>query len=294
MMRLGQEPAVQRAPKQDPHPMWDSPIGIFDSGIGGLTVAREVMRTLPFEKIVYIGDTARVPYGTKSDRTIRSFTLQSCLFLLEHGVKMIVIGCNTSSAVALDFVTDMFRIPVIGVIRPGSRAAVEKTRGRRVGVIGTHTTVRSDAYSRTIRELDPAVEVITHACPLFVPLAEEGWTHHPVAEHVAREYLQVFASTDIDTLVLGCTHYPLLTDPIQRVMDGLLGRPVDLVDSGVETAKVAKAILSEGKLETQRRDRPKHEFYVTDLPKNFERVGERFLGSPLDHLEMVHVENLGF
>jgi glutamate racemase len=294
MMRSGQEPAVQRAPNQEPLPTWDAPIGIFDSGIGGLTVAREVMRSLPNEQIIYIGDTARVPYGTKSDRTIKAFTLQSCLFLLEHGVKMIIIGCNTSSAVALDFIADMFRIPVIGVIRPGARAAVQKTVRKKIGVIGTHTTIRTEAYTRGIHELDPNASVISQACPLFVPLAEEGWSHHDVTDHVVREYLNHFKGTDIDTLVMGCTHYPIMQEAIQRVSDEILGHHVMLIDSGVETAKLAQTILIDRKIETHRHERPKHCFYVTDLPKNFTQVAERFLGSPIDHLEVVNVETLGF
>ncbi len=292
MMRSGQEPAVQRIPKQEPLPMWDAPIGIFDSGIGGLTVAKEVMRSLPNEQIIYIGDTARVPYGTKSDRTIRSFTLQSCLFLLEHGVKMIIIGCNTSSAVALDFIADMFRIPVVGVIRPGARAAVNKTVRKKIGVIGTHTTVRTEAYPMGIRELDPHATVFSQACPLLVPLAEEGWNQHAVTEQVVREYLSHFKGSDIDTLVMGCTHYPLLEESIQSVIDNIMGHHVILVDSGVETAKTARTILVDRKIDTHRHGRPKHRFYVTDLPKNFNQVGERFLGSAIDHLEMVSVETL--
>jgi len=292
MMRSGQEPAVQRVPNQEPLPMWDAPIGIFDSGIGGLTVAKQVMRSLPNEQIIYIGDTARVPYGTKSDRTIRSFTLQSCLFLLEHGVKMIIIGCNTSSAVALDFIADMFRIPVVGVIRPGARAAINKTVRKKIGVIGTHTTVRTEAYPIGIRELDANAIVFSRACPLLVPLAEEGWGQHAVTEQVVGEYLGHFRGTDVDTLIMGCTHYPLLEDTIQKVMDEIMGHHVMLVDSGVETANMVRTILVDRKIETHRQSRPKHRFYVTDLPKNFSQVGERFLGSPIDHLEMVSVETL--
>ncbi|MBL7994998.1 glutamate racemase, partial [bacterium] len=231
-----------------PHTVSDQPIGIFDSGIGGLTVVKEVMRQLPNERIVYLGDTARVPYGTKSDRTIKAFTLQSCLFLLEHDVKMIVIACNTASAVALDFISNMFKIPVIGVIVPGSSAAVGRSVKKRIGIIGTQTTVNSEAYPKTIKNMNTEAEVFSHACSLFVPLAEEGWLDHDVTMQISGEYLRRFEGTEIDTLVLGCTHYPLLSATIQKSIDRIMGAPVSLIDSGVETAKIAKKILADKQL----------------------------------------------
>lgn len=271
----------------------EAPIGIFDSGIGGLTVAKEVMKQLPNENIIYIGDTARVPYGTKSDRTIKAFTLQSCLFLLEHDVKMIIIACNTSSAVALDFIANMFRIPVIGVIQPGSQAAASRSKNHRIGVIGTHTTVNSQSYKKTITSLESKAEVFSQACSLFVPLAEEGWLHHGVTDQVCGEYLKFFEGTNIDTLVMGCTHYPILADSIEKSIKKIMGHPVTLIDSGVETAQVAKNILAEKKM-INTHSKASHKFYVTDLPKNFAAVGERFLGKKLDSIEMVNVESMGF
>lgn len=287
------EPAA--SPLMDPLPLTnDQPIGIFDSGIGGLTVVKEVMRQLPNERIIYLGDTARVPYGTKSDRTIKAFTLQSCLFLLEHDVKMIVIACNTASAVALDFIANMFKIPVIGVIVPGSSAAVGRSLKQRIGIIGTHTTVNSQAYPKTIKKMNADAGVFSHSCSLFVPLAEEGWLNHDVTTQISGEYLKQFEGTGIDTLVMGCTHYPLLSATIQKSIDRIMGAPVSLIDSGVETAKLAKNILTERQLLSSKTEKTAHKFYVTDMPKNFMNVGERFLGSKMEDIETVNVEILGF
>lgn len=270
-----------------------APIGIFDSGIGGLTVVKEVMRQLPNETIIYLGDTARVPYGTKSDRTIKAFTLQCCLFLLEHHVKMIIIACNTASAVALDFIARMFRIPVIGVIMPGSRAAVEWSLHRQIGVIGTHTTINSLAYTRTIHQLAPDAKIFAQACPLFVPLAEEGWIDHPITHQVCTEYFRFFKNTSIDCLVLGCTHYPLLKLPIQKVINTITGREIRLIDSAIETAKLARQTLELHQIENKGR-RKKNLFFVTDLPKNFQKTGELFLGEKMEHVEMINVETMEF
>lgn len=292
MKSASPEPAAIK--RNTPSPQNDRPIGIFDSGIGGLTVVKEVMRRLPNERIIYLGDTARVPYGTKSDRTIKSFTLQSCLYLMEHDVKMIIIACNTASAVALNFIANMFRIPVIGVIVPGSAAAIERSLKKRIGVIGTQTTVNSEAYPKTIREMNADADVFSHACSLFVPLAEEGWLHHDVTRQISEEYLKTFEGTGIDTLVMGCTHYPLLSSTIQQAIDRVMGYPVHLIDSGVETAKLARNILLEKQLLTNTTQRPVHKFCVTDLPKNFMQVGERFLGSKMEDVETVNVEILGF
>lgn len=278
----------QAAPQHE-----NAPVGIFDSGIGGLTVVKEVMRQLPGETIIYLGDTARVPYGTKSDRTIKAFTLQCCLFLLEHHVKMIIIACNTASAVALDFIARMFRIPVIGVILPGSQAAVQTSVNKHIGVIGTHTTVNSQAYTRTIRQIEPDAQVVSQPCSLFVPVAEEGWTDHPITQEICIEYLKVFERSSIDCLVLGCTHYPILKTPIQKAINTVTGRQICLIDSAVETAKIAKQTLREHSLENKSRRKP-HKFFVTDLPKNFMKTGELFLGSKIEHLEMINVETLGF
>jgi glutamate racemase len=286
------EPAKTAIPQTAPN-YENAPIGIFDSGIGGLTVVKEVMRQLPNENIIYLGDTARVPYGTKSDRTIKAFTLQCCLFLLEHNVKMIIIACNTASAVALDFISNMFRIPVIGVILPGSQAAVQCSEHKHIGVIGTHTTINSQAYTKTIRQIEPQAQIISQPCSLFVPVAEEGWIDHPITQEICVEYLKTFERTSIDSLVLGCTHYPILKTQIQKAINSVTGRQITLIDSGIETGKMAKHIIIEKKLENKGK-RKTHKFYVTDLPKNFMKTGELFLGSKIEHLEMINVETLGF
>jgi glutamate racemase len=288
-----QEPAASSLAEMA-HLTFDQPIGIFDSGIGGLTVVKEVMRLLPNERIIYLGDTARVPYGTKSDRTIKAFTLQCCLFLLEHNVKMIIIACNTASSVALEFIANMFKIPVLGVILPGSLAAAERSTGRKIGVIGTQTTVNSQAYKKTIKTIDPRAEVFSQACSLFVPIAEEGWIDHRVTLEICEEYLKYFSGTDIDTLVMGCTHYPILSATIEKAIRKIMGKDIHLIDSGVETAKCAQEILSKNKLLNLDSQNPVHRYYVTDLPKNFSRVGEMFLGSKIDSIETVNVEILGF
>lgn len=287
-----QSPAVQ--PSAQTYTGYDNhPIGIFDSGIGGLTVVKEILKQLPNESIIYLGDTARVPYGTKSERTIRAFALQCCLFLLEHNVKMIIIACNTASAVALDFIANMFRIPVIGVIQPGALRAIQNSASRHIGVIGTHSTINSQAYTKMIQAFDPAARIISKACPLFVPLAEEGWLDSDITAKVCQEYLRVFEKTNIDTLVMGCTHYPLLSAAIQKTIDRIVGKPVCLVDSGVETARAARAVLLEKNMENKGK-KIYQKYYVTDLPANFLRVGELFLGSKIEQLEMVSVETLGF
>jgi len=254
-------------------------IGIFDSGVGGLTVLHEVARLLPDEKLVYLGDTARVPYGTKSPETVRRYALEAAGFLAGLGVKMLVVACNTASAVALDVLKEQYDIPVIGVIEPGARRAAALTRSGRVGVVGTEGTVKSDAYARAIRAINPAIDVISAACPLFVPLAEEGWANHEIARLAAEEYLGPIR-TGIDTLVLGCTHYPLLKETLHKV----LGDGVELVDSAEETAKLVERLLNGG-----RRRQPSGEirFFVTDVPTRFERVGSAFLGRHLGEVQQV-------
>ncbi|MBI2495672.1 MAG: glutamate racemase, partial [Candidatus Omnitrophica bacterium] len=207
------------------------PIGVFDSGIGGLTVVKALIEELPVESIVYFGDTARVPYGTKSKHTIVKFSLENVEFLLRFGVKCIVIACNTSSSWALPTLRKYFKVPIIGVIRPGALAAVRETRNKRIGVIGTNATIQSRAYETAIQRIDPAVKVFSGSCPLFVPLVEEGWLNGAISRQVARRYLEPLARQRIDTLILGCTHYPLLASTIQQV----LGSGVSLVDSAKQT-----------------------------------------------------------
>ena len=262
------------------------PIGVFDSGIGGLTVVRELFRQLPGESIVYFGDTARVPYGTKSDQTVQMFALQDAQFLVQQNVKLIVVACNTASANSLDLLKEKISMPIEGVIQPGARAAVEATRSGRVGVIGTDSTIASRAYERAIQALDPDISIFARSCPLFVPLAEEGWTEDPITVQVAERYLTHLRRCRVDVLVMGCTHYPLLKDVIARTM----GSEVTLIDSGTATATAVGRILNREGLRNTEIDPPEHHFYVSDLPRKFGQVGERFLGGSLAHV--VRVNNI--
>ncbi len=259
------------------------PIGVFDSGIGGLTVVHALNRLLPHENIVYFGDTARVPYGPKSPQVVREYAAQDADFLLSRNIKMLVIACNTVSAVALDVVQKRARMPVIGVIQPGASAAVKATSKKRIGVIGTVATVNSNAYANAIRQLDGVSRVFSRACPLFVPLAEEGWIDHAVTGMVAKEYLFPLTLEKIDTLVLGCTHYPVLRQPIQSVV----GPSVTLIDSGDATATEVAAMLDQHGLRNRSAQRPNLQFYVSDVPAKFTEIGERFLGFPMGRVHRV-------
>ncbi|WP_137936887.1 glutamate racemase [Chitinivorax sp. B] len=264
-----------------PHP--SAPIGVFDSGVGGLTVVRALMERLPFEDIVYFGDTARVPYGVKSVDTIRHFTGQITQFLLDKQVKMLIIACNTMAAVAVDVVRDMANVPVLDVIEAGARNAVLVSKSNAIGVIGTPTTINSNAYARSIHSLNPGVRVFSQACPLFVPLVEEGWLDHPVTRMTAHEYLRPVFVEQIDTLVLGCTHYPLLKPLLQEVA----GPQIALVDSASAMAEQTAQILSERQLANSSRQAPHYHFHVTDIPLRFQTIGERFLGRSLSNVDMV-------
>ncbi len=251
------------------------PIGIFDSGIGGLTVFKAVRRGLPDEDIVYFGDTARVPYGTKSKETITKFSIENVHFLQSFDVKMVVVACNTASSLSLEALQRKFTMPVVGVIEPGSRAAIRQTKTGRIGVIGTKSTIGSNAYEAWLKKLDPDVSVYSSACPLFVPFVEEGWTEGDVITKVARAYLEPFKNFKIDTLILGCTHYPLLSSIIQKVV----GNKVRLINSGEETAKEAGRLLLKMGIESPARAKsPQPHFYVSDEPEQFRALGERFLG----------------
>ena len=219
----------------------DAPVGVFDSGVGGLTVAREIMRNLPSEKIVYFGDTARVPYGSKSKETVIRYSRQIIRFLQEQQVKAIVVACNTASAFALDTVRNEFDIPIIGVIESGAKVAAARTRNKRVGIIGTVGTVGSGIHAQYLKKLDPEITVFGKACPLFVPLVEEGWLHDPVTVEVASRYLKELQDKDVDTLILGCTHYPLIRSTIRQVM----GEEVCLVNPAYETALELGKLLEE-------------------------------------------------
>ncbi|HTY38277.1 MAG TPA: glutamate racemase [Bacteroidota bacterium] len=259
------------------------PIGVFDSGIGGLTVVRALTHHLPHENIVYFGDTARVPYGPKSSQVVREYTAQDTDVLLEHNVKMIVIACNTVSAVALDIVQKKAKVPVVGVIIPGAEAAARATTKKRVGIIGTIGTVNSNAYVNALRQSDASIQSFSRACPLFVPLAEEGWTDHKATELIAKEYLFPLTLEKIDTLILGCTHYPLLKDVISRV----LHQTVTLIDSGEATAEVVKKMLDDSGMRNTSKMKPNLQFYVSDVPHRFTEVGERFLGQKLGKVQRV-------
>lgn len=263
--------------------MNDAPIGIFDSGIGGLTVARAIYDRLPNESTIYFGDTARVPYGPKSPETVTRYSREILHWLLGQGVKVVVIACNTSTAHALDALQAESPAPVIGVIEPGARAAGKATSGGPVGVIGTAGTIASNAYARAIHRRRPDVRVEQRACPLFVPLVEEGWFDHPAAELIANDYLRPLREATVDALVLGCTHYPLLKPLLQRVM----GDQVRLIDSGEETAIAVEQTLRRQGLESSATRAAEHRFVVSDDEPRFRQVGSRFVGERLARAEVV-------
>jgi len=255
----------------------DNPIGVFDSGIGGLTVLHGIIQALPKENTVYLGDTARAPYGTKSVETVLRYSYENSEFLIEKGVKVVVVACNTSTAIALAPLKSRLSLPVVGVIEPGVRRAIKSTKNKKVGVIGTEATIQSGAYTHALKAVDANVEVYSRACPLFVPLVEEGWTDNEVVDMTAKAYLQGFKQSGIDTLILGCTHYPLLKKAIRK----FLGRGVRLVDSAEETAKEVEAVLKENS-HTRKNGKGAHSFFVTDAPERFIKVGRRFLGEKVE------------
>jgi glutamate racemase len=260
-----------------------APIGIFDSGIGGLTVARAIYERLPHESTIYFGDTARVPYGPKSPETVRRYSLEILHWLLSQGVKAVVVACNTSTAHALRALQEATPVPVLGVIKPGARAAIAAGSGGPVGVIGTAGTIASDAYNRALQALAPGLPVIQRACPLLVPFVEEGWFDHPATELVARDYLVELRAGGVRSLVLGCTHYPLLRPLLQRVM----GPNVKLIDSGEATAEALETILREKALGAPPDSRGSHRFVVSDDEPRFQTVGSRFLGERLGKAEVL-------
>ncbi|MBN2172402.1 MAG: glutamate racemase [Candidatus Krumholzibacteriota bacterium] len=258
-------------------------IGIWDSGLGGLTVVRAMQARLPGERILYFGDTARVPYGTKGAETVRRFARQNSAFLLEKGVKLMVVACNTASAVALDDLAGRLPVPVVGVIAPGARAAAAATASGIVGVIGTPATIQSGAYAGALQAARGGLSVESRACPLFVPLVEEGWLDHPATRLIAGEYLAPLAASGVDTLVLGCTHYPLLAPLLAEIM----GEGVRLVDSAAETAReVARRLAADGLLAPEGAAGGL-ECFVSDLPLRFRQVGELFLGRRIDAIQLV-------
>lgn len=287
------------------------PIGVFDSGIGGLTVLKEIIIALPYEDTLYLGDTARLPYGTKSEETVIKYAIENTRFLLKYNIRLLVVACNTASAVSLSQLRKQFTIPIIGVIEAGARAASRATKNCKVGIIGTETTVSSGAYTKAIREINADIETFGQSCPLFVPLVEEGWIDDDVTLAVAKRYLGGLKDKGIDTLVLGCTHYPLLKGIIQKVM----GDNVRLIDSAEETASEVKEVLLglniteettmschpelvSGSLMMQREEIPKQarddnkdipvrRYFVTDVPRRFEEQGSRFLGERIGKVEKV-------
>jgi glutamate racemase len=261
------------------------PIGVFDSGVGGLTVFHALEQAVPRESMVYYGDTARVPYGTRSAETVVRYALDAAGFLREHEIKLLVVACNTASSVALEPLADAVGVPVIGVIEPGARRAAELSETGRIGVIGTRATIESGAYPARIRALRDGVEVISHPCPLFVPLAEEGWNEDPIALQIVERYLAPFKQAEVDTLVLGCTHYPLLRGLIAEAM----GPAVKLVDSAESVAVEIQARLeADPELAAgSGAGKAAHHFYVTDVPRPFQQVAERFLGRAIERLEQV-------
>ncbi len=259
------------------------PIGVFDSGIGGLTVVREIMEILPYEEIVYFGDTARVPYGTKSEDVVKRFALEDSYFLLEHKVKAIVVACNTVSSTAIHLLRKNLPVPVIGVIEPGVEKALKITKNKKIGVIGTATTIRSGRYKSELLKKMNDLSIVEQPCPLFVPLVEEGLIEDEATYLIARRYLLPLLENKIDTLILGCTHYPLLKNVIMQIM----GKEVALVDSGQEAARKLKELLSNNQMESDRQIRPKHRFYVSDLPYRFQEIAERFLRKSLPHIEYI-------
>lgn len=265
------------------------PIGVFDSGVGGLTVAREIMRQLPGERLIYFGDTARVPYGSKSKETITRYSRQIIRFLQEKGVKAIVVACNTASALALPQIRTEIAIPIIGVVKPGAKVAAEITRNGRIGVIGTEATIGSQIYTRVIHEHNPKAEVIGKPCPLFVPLVEEGWRKDPITEEIARRYLDSFQSSDIDTMIMGCTHYPLLRSTLRRI----LGESVTLVNPAYETAQSLKALLEEQDLVNDGQETgevPQYQFYVSDAADKFKEFANTILPCEIEEAQLVHIE----
>ena len=262
------------------------PIGVFDSGIGGLTVVHDLLQRLPNEAITYFGDTARVPYGSKSPETVRRYADEAATFLMTRDIKLLVIACNTATAHAADDLATRLPIPVVGVVQPGARAAVRASRTHRIGVIGTVGTIRSGAYDLAVRKMLPDARVYAQPCPLFVPLVEEGWRTHRAARLVAEEYLRPLKEMNVDVLVLGCTHYPLL----RHLISDIMGPDVRLVDSATETAIDVAGILDRLELRRAAGEPPVHSFAASDAPQRFRAVGRTFVGEVLHTVEHVDIE----
>ncbi len=267
--------------------MMQKSIGIFDSGVGGLTVVKELINKLPGENIVYFGDTAHVPYGSKSPDTVTRLSFQNTKFLLTQNIKILVVACNTASSFALSKLRKYFpQLPIIGVIEPGVKAATRSTKNRRIGVIGTRGTIRSRAYQRAIGEFDSAIQVFSKACPLFVPLVEENWIQKDVTYSIAREYLSPLCRKGIDTLILGCTHYPLLKEVLKEVA----GTRVRLIDSAQSTAEEVERVLKSSRIKADTLRKGNYSFFVSDISTSFVKIGERFLDRKINNIKKIALE----
>jgi glutamate racemase len=264
------------------------PIGIFDSGIGGLTVVKQLVASLPNENIIYFGDTARVPYGSKSNDTVIEYSIQDAQFLLSKDVKAIIVACNTASSVAIPALRERFDVPISGVIEPGAKLSVETTNNKKIGVIGTRATILNKAYSSEIKKICETADVFEKPCPLFVPLAEEGWIEHTATGLIAEEYLAELRDKHVDTLILGCTHYPILKTIIQKTM----GESVSLIDSGIASASIITQELQQLNLLNDCSTLGKQDFYVSDVPNKFKEVAELFLGNVIENVRKVDLEEL--
>lgn len=261
-------------------------IGVFDSGVGGLTVAREIIRQLPEESITYFGDTARVPYGSKSKDTIIRYSRQIIRFLKTKNVKAIVVACNTASAFALDTIEKEIDIPIIGVVKPGAKSAVESTKNKRIGIIGTEGTIKSELYTQYIRSIDPEITVVGKACPLFVPLVEEGMLHDSVTDEVASRYLESMKEENIDSLILGCTHYPLLRSTVGKIM----GPEVNLVNPAYETAISLDGLLRQNGIRADKDAKPEYEFYVSDAEEKFKEFANSIMPLHIEKINQINIE----
>ncbi len=264
----------------------DKPIGVFDSGIGGLTVVKRITAAMPNENIVYFGDTARVPYGSKSNETVIQYSIENTQFLMEKDIKALVVACNTASSVAIPVLKQKFNLPIIGMIKSGSSYAVSETKNKKIGVIGTRATIYNKAYRKEINKINKKIEVYEIACPLFVPLAEEGWMTHKATYTIAEEYLTDLKLVDVDTLVLGCTHYPILVNVIQDVV----GDKVKLIDSGVAAAIAVKKELTKLDLLTNSSSLGNVEYYVSDIPTKFKDIAQLFLGRPIEKVNRIDID----
>ncbi len=258
----------------------ESSIGVFDSGFGGLTVMRALRQALPHENIIYFGDTARVPYGSKSPETIFRYTVENSAFLVDQGIKLLVIACHTACSIALNEIQQLFDIPILGVLLPGIEQVVKHTKGGQIAILGTRATISSGVYQEEITKRLPAAEIISISCPLFVPLVEEGYIEHPVSEMIIQEYLRPLRHKQIDTLLLGCTHYPLMQSLIQKE----LGESVVLIDPATSCAENVKELLVSQNLDNLQKDTPNYQFYVSDDPEKFRLLGKIFLNYPIEYI----------